>query len=220
MAVVTIDGVAGAGKSTVARMVADRLGYQFLSTGMLYRAAAYHFDKLRLKDINEESIITLLNNFNVSVKFDNGKQFIYVNGEDVTGKLRTERISELSAILSPFEKLRELIKQIQLKISTEYNIIVDGRDTGTVVFPNAKHKFFLTADAKVRAERRLKEIRRLGDRTSTLEMVLKEINQRDYVDITRKISPLVKSKDAVEIDTTNYTAEEVASIIEKAVKGK
>lgn len=218
--VVTIDGVAGAGKSTVAKMVAARLGFEFLSTGMLYRAAAYQFDRLGLKNVNEESINTLLENLNLSVDFINGKQIIFINGEDVTSYLRTEKISELSAVVSPYEKLRELIKQIQLKISRKYNIIVDGRDTGTVVFPNAEHKFFLTADAKVRAERRLAEVRRLGDNTTTFDYVLNEIKQRDYADINRKVSPLVKASDAVEIDTTNYTAEEVASIIEKAVKNK
>ena len=218
--VVTIDGVAGAGKSTVARMVAKQLGFKFLSTGMLYRAAAYQFDKLGLKVINEKSIKKLLANFKLNVDFVNDQQVIIVNGEDVTDSLRTERISELSALLSPYENLREIIKQIQLKISNKYNIIVDGRDTGTVVFPNAEHKFFLTADAKVRAERRLVEIRRLGDNTTTLESVLAEINERDYIDVTRKVSPLVKASDAIEIDTTSYTADEVASIIEKAVKNK
>lgn len=218
--VVTIDGVAGAGKSTVAKMVAARLGFEFLSTGMLYRAAAYQFDRLGLKNVNEESINTLLENLNLSVDFINGKQIIFINEEDVTSYLRTEKISELSAVVSPYEKLRELIKQIQLKISRKYNIIVDGRDTGTVVFPNAEHKFFLTADAKVRAERRLAEVRRLGDNTTTFDYVLNEIKQRDYADINRKVSPLVKASDAVEIDTTYYTAEEVASIIEKAVKNK
>lgn len=218
--VVTIDGVAGAGKSTVARMVAARLGFEFLSTGMLYRAAAYQFDKLGLNTVNDESINTLLKNFNLGVDFINGKQVIIINGEDVTSHLRTEKISELSAIVSPYEKLRELIKQIQLKISRKYNIIVDGRDTGTVVFPSAEHKFFLTADAKVRAERRLAELRRLGDNSTTFDSVLNEIKQRDYADINRKVSPLVKASDAVEINTTSYTPEEVASIIEKAVKNK
>ncbi len=215
--IVTIDGPAASGKSTTAKLVAKKLGISYLDTGGMYRCVTFYFMKNNVS-YNEISIAkSHLKKFNLSIYEKNDKQHFYINGTDVTDEIRSNEVSKNVSKISSLYFIRNKMVEIQRKYAKEKSIIVEGRDIGTVVFPNANYKFFLIADEKVRAKRRQKDLIRNGENQS-LEKLIDEIRLRDKLDSERENAPLVKAKDAIVIDTSVKTIDEQVDFIIDAIK--
>lgn len=213
---IAIDGPAGAGKSTIAKMVSAQLGYIYVDTGALYRAVALYLTE---NNIADEDIADSLKNADVSLKFVDGKQCVYLDGRDVSGLIRTPEISMEASRTSAIPEVREYLFETQKKIARENNVIMDGRDIGTVVLPDADVKIFLTASAEERAKRRFRELSEKPG-CPPYEEILKDIIERDYNDMNRKTSPLKQAEDAVLVDTTKLDLEESASEITRIIREK
>lgn len=216
---VALDGPSGAGKSSIAKSVAAKMKYVYVDTGALYRSIAYYVISKSVDTGNEEQIYSLLNEIDLKLVYKDGSQHVMLNGEDISEKIRTPEISMGAAAVSAFSKVREFLFDLQQNIAKENDIIMDGRDIGTVILPNADVKIFLTATAQERANRRFKELSEKGDK-STYEEVLRDIEQRDYEDINREIAPLKKAEDAVEVDSTNMSFQEVVDEIYRIINEK
>ena len=217
---VAIDGPAGAGKSTIARRLAAELGYCYVDTGAIYRTVAYFLDLLGISPKDADGVARYLDELTVSITYDEeGKQHMIMNGMDVTEDIRTQEISQKASLVSANPLVREMLLDLQRDMAKEYNVIMDGRDIGTVVLPRAKVKIFLTASPEVRAKRRTAELEAKGQ-TANYEKVLKEIQQRDYQDSHRAIAPLNQAKDAVKVDTSELDIDGVVATIRKIVEGK
>ncbi len=209
---IAIDGPAGAGKSTIAKAAAKELGYIYVDTGALYRSIAYHVMAMG-KDVNDRSTVEgLLHDIVPELKYIDGQQHVFVNGEDVSDKIRTPEVSMATSVVSAIPRVRDFLFNLQQKIAAENNVIMDGRDIGTVVLPNADLKIFLTASPEARAERRHKELSQKGN-APAYEQVLSDIIKRDREDSTRKIAPLKQAADAVLLDTTDMTLDEATEKI-------
>lgn len=213
---IAIDGPAGAGKSTIARMVSAQMGFIYVDTGAMYRAAALYITE---NNIADEGIEAALENMEISLKFVNGEQRVFLNGSDVSGLIRTPEISMAASRTSAFPAVRAKLFYLQQKIARENSVIMDGRDIGTVVLPNADVKIFLTASAEKRAERRFKELSEKPDCPS-YEEILKDIVERDKQDSSRETAPLKKADDAVLADTTELTLEQSAELIANIIREK
>lgn len=215
---VAIDGPAGAGKSTISRKAAETLGYIYIDTGALYRTVGLAAIRAG-KDIEDpESIVTVLtDDLSVELKFVDGEQRMFLNGEDVSSLIRTPEASMAASRVSAVPKVREYLFDLQKKLARENNCIMDGRDIGTVVLPDAQVKIFLTASAEARAERRYKELVEKGMDVK-LEDVLADMIERDYNDSHRAIAPLKQADDAVLCDTSNLTLEESIKLIISTIK--
>lgn len=200
---VAIDGPAGAGKSSIAKATAAEIGFIYVDTGALYRSVALFALE---NGLDSDDLVKSLDKINVSLEFIDGSQHVILNGADVSDKIRTAEVSMNASKVSAIPAVREFLFGLQKKIAAENNIIMDGRDIGTVVLPDADLKVFLTASAEERANRRFKE---MTDPGITYEQVLEDIKQRDYNDMHRDISPLKQAEDAVLLDTTGMTVEEV-----------
>ena len=200
---VAVDGPAGAGKSSIAKAVAEEIGFIYVDTGALYRSVALYALE---NDLDNDSLIASLYKINIRLEFINGSQHVILNEDDVSDKSRTSDVSRNASKVSALPEVRKYLFDLQKKIAAENNIIMDGRDIGTVVLPDADLKVFLTASAEERANRRFLEVR---DSNITYEKVLEEIKQRDYNDMHRDISPLRQADDAVLLDTTGMTIDEV-----------
>ncbi|MDE6746868.1 MAG: (d)CMP kinase [Oscillospiraceae bacterium] len=199
---IAIDGPAGAGKSTIAKAAAKAFGYIYVDTGALYRAVAYYVLS-QGKDVkNAEAVEKLLQDIVPELKYIGGVQHVFVNGEDVSDKIRTPEVSMGASAVSAIPRVRDFLFDLQQKIAAENNVVMDGRDIGTVVLPNADVKIYLTANAEERARRRHKELSEKGE-TVSFEEVLADVNKRDYNDTHRDIAPLKQAEDAVLCDTTN-----------------
>ena len=207
--VITIDGPAGAGKSTVARGLAERLGFEFLDTGAMYRSVAWACLS-RGVDLSDADAVGATA---AAVTLDMTPTSVTCNGTDVTSQIRTAEVSEASSLVAAVPAVRQELVRLQREVANGRNIVTEGRDQGSVVFPNAECKIFLTADPRRRAERRLKELEQRGE-AATLDEVLQQIVDRDQRDQQREIAPLVKANDAIEVDTSSQTAEEVLAQIE------
>ena len=205
--IIAIDGPAGSGKSTIAKLIAEDLGLVYLDTGAMYRLVT-------LKALNEgilgdfEKIKKMLNNLNIDIK-ENG---FYLDNVDVSDEIRKPIVSENVSDIAAIREVREKMVDLQRKFSESKNVILDGRDIGTVVFPNANVKIFLVADAKERANRRYKELVKKGENVK-IEEIYENILKRDEIDSTRKESPLKKAEDAIEVDTTKMTIEDVVKVV-------
>ena len=212
---IALDGPSGAGKSTIAKLAAKKLGFVYVDTGALYRSIA--FNALRNGvDLNDETAVAeSLKGLELQLKYIDGAQAVLVNGEDVSGSIRTPEVSMGASAVAKQPAVREFLLETQRNIAAQNDIIMDGRDIGTVVLPNAQVKLFLTASAEERASRRFKELQEKGD-PSTYEEVLADINQRDYNDTHRDIAPLKQAEDAVLLDSTNLTIDEVVDEIVRA----
>ncbi len=220
---IALDGSSGAGKSTIAKKAAEKLQYVYVDTGAMYRSIACYILENKI-DLNDTpNIIAALPEISVKLAYMDGAQRVILNGDDVSDKIRTPEISMGASKVSAVTEVREFLLDLQKNIAKENNIIMDGRDIGTVVLPDADVKIFLTATAEKRAERRFKELQEKGDK-STYEEVLRDIEQRDYNDTHREIAPLKKADDAVEIDSSELTLEqsidEVCRVIEETLKKK
>ena len=200
---IAVDGPAGAGKSSIARAVAEEIGYIYVDTGALYRSIALYSIENKL---DNESLVNSLDKINIRLEFIDKCQHVFLNDNDVSDKIRTPEVSMGASKVSAIPEVREFLFGLQKKIAAENNIIMDGRDIGTVVLPDADLKVFLTASAEERANRRFKE---MLDSSISYEQVLEEIKQRDYNDMHRDVAPLKQAEDAVLLDTTGMTIEEV-----------
>ncbi len=213
---VAIDGPAGAGKSTIAKAAAKAFGFLYVDTGALYRAIAYYIIAHGGDVKNGSEVTKSLSEITPELKYVEGVQHVFVNGEDVNDKIRTPEVSMGASAVSAMPAVREFLFELQRKIARENNVIMDGRDIGTVVLPNADVKIFLTASAEERARRRYNELSEKGDCTP-FAAILAEVNERDYNDSHRSIAPLKQAEDAVLCDTTdvdlNGAVEMVVNII-------
>ena len=218
MITIAIDGPSGSGKSTISKIIAKKIGFINVDTGALYRTIAYFFLENKINYKEKSEVLKNLNNISVSLKNENFSQTIFLNGVDVTQKIRTNEISMVSSEISVIPEVRQFLLKLQRDIAKENNVVIDGRDIGTVVIPNADVKIFLTADPKVRAKRRYNQLISKGQST-TFDEILELINKRDYNDIRRKISPLKKADDAILVDNSNLnqknTVDKLMEIIEK-----
>ncbi|QQY80654.1 cytidylate kinase [Keratinibaculum paraultunense] len=213
--VIAIDGPAGAGKSTISKEIAKKLDIEYIDTGAMYRALTL---KVLEKGVNIDDIDKILDILeSSSIYFKNNH--IYLDGINVDKEIRENRISKYVSDIAKIKEVRSEMVKLQRQLSKESNVIVDGRDIGTVVLPHANFKFFITASPEVRADRRYKELLLKGEKV-TYEQVLKEIKTRDKIDSTREVAPLKKAKDAYEIDTTNMTIQEVVNKIINIIEGR
>ncbi len=209
---IAIDGPAGSGKTTIAKELAKALGYLHLNTGNMYRTMALYFVEKKLDFENEEVVKNNAKNIQFEVKFENGMQEDYLNGKFVTPLLRDEKVTYASSFISQFACIREMAVRQQQNVASKMNVIMEGRDIGTKVLPNANYKFFLTASPQVRAKRRLEQILSNGG-VAKYEQVLNEIKQRDERDLNREISPLIQAKDAILVDSDNMDVDQVVKFM-------
>ena len=213
--IIAIDGPAGSGKSTIAKLIAKDLGMIYLDTGAMYRLFTLKILKEKINFYATKEIIKLLSNLKIDIKKDK----FYLDGEDVTEEIRKTEVSMIVSKVATIKEVRETMVDHQIEFSKSKNIILDGRDIGTVVFPNADLKIFLVADPMERAKRRYKELIKKGEKV-LLDEIYEKKNTRDKIDSTRKESPLKKAEDAVEVDTTYKNIEEVKEEILEIYKNK
>ncbi len=219
---IAIDGPAGAGKSTIASALAGKLGIRCLDTGAMYRAVALYMIRMGIDPGNRESVMSEMPNVTITVRFIDDIQHTFLNGEDVTGQIRTPDVSQGASCVSSIPGVRRALVPMQRTIADDISIVMDGRDIGTVVLPDASIKLYVTADAEERARRRQKETFEKTGEEIPLEAVLADINERDLRDMTREDSPLKQAEDAVLVDTTRMTIEESVEyallLVREAVK--
>lgn len=216
---IAIDGPAGAGKSTIAKILAARLGILYLDTGAMYRAVGYKAIKSGVSVSDLAAVENMLKNTTVDVKVEDGVQHVYLDGEDVSGVIRTPEVSRVASDISALPPVRHAMVDLQRIIAAKQDTVLDGRDVGTFVLPNAEHKFFLTASVEERAKRRYNELVGRGENCD-FEKIKKDIETRDYNDSHRTLAPLKKADDAVEVDTTFMTIEEVADKLATLISNK
>ena len=217
---IAIDGPAGAGKSTIARRLAKELGFYYVDTGAIYRAVAYFFDLWGISPKDIDGITRYIDELTIKIEYDaEGVQHMIMNGMDVTDDIRTQEISQKASLISAHPCVREMLLDMQREIAKQYNVIMDGRDIGTVVLPKATVKIFLTASAEIRAKRRCDELLAKGQKAK-YETVLKEIQQRDYQDTHREIAPLKMARDSIKVDTSEMTVQQAVSAIRQIVQEK
>lgn len=210
---IAIDGPAGAGKSTIARAMAEALGYYYVDTGAIYRTVAYFLDLLGISPKDADGVRKYIDELTVDIQYDaEGKQHMLMNGMDVTEEIRTPDISQKASLVSAHPEVRAMLLDMQRDVAKKHNVIMDGRDIGTVVLPKADVKIFLTASAEVRAKRRCAELTARGQKANFGE-ILRQIEQRDYQDSHRAIAPLKQAKDAVLLDTSELDIPQVIARI-------
>ena len=214
---IAIDGPAGAGKSTIAKMVAKQLGYIYVDTGAMYRAMALYIMKQNIKPEEAEKISDKCKEADISIEYRDGAQIVILNGEDVTGMLRTEEVGNMASVTSVNPDVRAKLVDLQRVLASKQNVVMDGRDIGTVVLPNASVKIYLTASSKVRAERRYLELKAKGEEAD-INKIEADIIERDNRDMNRDISPLRQAEDAVLIDSSDMTIDEVVKAMIELVE--
>lgn len=214
---IAIDGPAGAGKSTIAKRLAAELGFYYVDTGAIYRTAAYFMDLLGISPKDADGVERYIDELNIDIYYDEtGLQHMLMNNIDVTGDIRTADISQKASLISAHAVVREMLLDMQRDVARENNVVMDGRDIGTVVLPKADVKIFLTASAEVRARRRFEEMKARGSHDS-YEKVLKDLQQRDYQDTHREIAPLKMARDSVKVDTSDLDIDGVVAAIRDIV---
>ncbi|MBE5758329.1 MAG: (d)CMP kinase [Clostridiales bacterium] len=213
--IITLDGPSGSGKTTVAKKIAEVFGIAYLDTGAMYRAVGYYCNSKGVDVADEKSVENILDDIHLEVVNDNGVQKVIVNGEDVTGLIRTGEVSMLASTVSKIPSVRKKLVEIQRAIARTNSCVLDGRDIGSYVLPDADYKFYMTADVDVRAKRRYLELKEKKE--TTLEIVKQEMIARDEQDSSRAFAPLCVPNGAYVIDTTNMAIEEVIDIIKDRV---
>ena len=216
MIAVAIDGPAGAGKSSIARKVAEEIGFIYVDTGALYRSIGLHMLKKNIFPGDEQAVPRELEHVDIALEFKDGEQRVILCGEDVSDLIRTSEVSKASSQVSAIPAVREFLLELQKNMAKTHNVIMDGRDIGTVVLPDAQVKVFLTASAEERANRRHKVMLDMGTEAD-LAAILEEIKERDERDANREIAPLVPAKDAVFVDTTGMTMQEVIDTLKELI---
>ena len=215
---VAVDGPAGSGKSTITKMVAEKLGFNYVDTGAMYRALTYNFLSNDLKELEENKIKELLKELDFRVEYVGGVQYVYVNDVEVSDKIRTAEVSKYTSLFAKSPAVREFLIDTQRNLAHTNNIIMDGRDIASVVLPNADVKIFLTASVEERARRRVLDFERQGIENVDFEKVKEDIKARDWQDENRDIAPLVKVDSATLVDTTSMTIDEVVDKMTELVK--
>ena len=217
---VAIDGPAGAGKSTIARRLAGELGFRYVDTGAIYRTVAYFMDLWGVSPKDVDGVNRYIGELTVGIEYDDeGVQHMIMNGMDVTGDIRTPEISQKASLISAHAVVRDMLLDMQRDMAEQYDVVMDGRDIGSVVLPKATVKIFLTASPEVRAKRRYQELLEKGQKAS-YEQVLKDVQQRDYQDTHRDIAPLKMCRDSVKVDTSEMDLEQSVAAIRKIVEEK
>ena len=217
---IAIDGPAGAGKSTIAKRLAKELGYCYVDTGAIYRTVAYFFDLWGVAPKDIDGITRYIDELNIAIEYDEeGTQHMIMNGMDVTADIRTQEISQKASLISAHAIVREMLLDMQRDVAKTHNVIMDGRDIGTVVLPKANVKIFLTASAEVRAQRRTDELLAKGQKAN-YNQILKEIQQRDYQDTHREVAPLKLARDSIKVDTSNLDIDGVITELKRIIGEK
>lgn len=216
---VAIDGPAGAGKSTIAKLLAAKMNYIYVDTGAMYRAMAVYFSQNNVNPSDEDAINEAVKNVDITICYEDGVQQVILNGENVTSILRTEQTGKMASMTSKYAAVRTKLVDLQRKLADTSNVIMDGRDIGTTVLPNAFAKIFLTASSDARAQRRFKELTEKGEECN-FDDIKADIEQRDYEDSHRAISPLKQADDAVLLDTSDMSIEQVVEAMVKIIDEK
>ena len=217
---IAIDGPAGAGKSTIARRLAKELGYVYVDTGAIYRTVAYFFDTWGISPKDIDGITRYIDELNIDIWYDeDGLQHMYMNNSDVTDDIRTPEISQKASLISAHAIVRDMLLDMQREVAEQFNVVMDGRDIGSVVLPNATVKIFLTASPEVRARRRTDELLAKGKKAS-YEQVLRDIQQRDFQDTHREVAPLKMCRDSVKLDTSDMDIEQVLQEMKNIIAKK
>ena len=215
--VIALDGPSGSGKSTIAKILSNKLNILYLDTGAMYRATALKALKMNIDTFDEIGVDTFINDIDIEIKYIDGAQHTYLDGEDVSTKIREPHVSMAASNISSLKNVRIKMVDMQRKIAGNMSCVLDGRDIGSYVLPNADYKFYITASSKVRATRRLLELKEKGFDVD-FDKLLAEIEQRDYNDMNREFSPLKQADDAIYIDTSNMTIEEVLKTVMEYIK--
>ena len=217
---IAIDGPAGAGKSTIAKKLAAELGYHYVDTGAIYRTVAYFMDLLGVSPKDVDGVERYIDELTIEIEYDEeGKQHMIMNGMDVSDDIRTQDIAQKASLVSAHAVVREVLLDMQRDMAKAYDVIMDGRDIGTVVLPKASVKIFLTASPEVRAQRRCDELIAKGQKAK-YDTILKEIKQRDYQDTHREIAPLKLARDSIKVDTSEMDNDQVVAHIRNIVREK
>ena len=217
---VAIDGPAGAGKSTIAKALAKELGFHYVDTGAIYRTLGYFFDMIGIGPRDIDGITKYIDECVIEIEWDDdGSQHMFLNEIDVSEEIRTPEISKVASAVSAHKLVRDTLLDMQRSVARKHNVIMDGRDIGSVVLPKADVKFFLTASPEVRAQRRFEELKAKGSK-DTFEKVLKEVNDRDRADMTRPVAPLKQTKSHILVDTSEMTVEQVIAHMGSIVREK
>ena len=209
---VAIDGPAGAGKSTIAKQIARRLGYIYVDTGAMYRAMAYYLIQNQVDAADQEAIAAACQHADISICYQDGEQVVLLNGENVNAYLRTEAVGNMASVSSVVPEVRKKLVELQQKLARETDVVMDGRDIGTVVLPDADVKVYLTASVETRAKRRFLELQEKGE-SADLAKIAADIEDRDYRDMHRDISPLRQAEDATLVDSSDMTIDQVVERI-------
>lgn len=215
--IITLDGPAGSGKSTTAKQLAKRLGYTYLDTGAMYRAIALMVLRNNIDPIREDQVIALLKDIHIDVKYRDDTQKTFLNGQDVSEDIRSPQVTKNVSAISSIREVRQFLVEQQRAIGKLGGYVIDGRDAGTVIFPDADRKFFLTADIETRALRRKKELE-ANNVVVNIDKMIEEIKTRDSLDESRSESPLIKPEDAVEIDNSRMTVDEQVDYIMRLIQ--
>ena len=217
---IAIDGPAGAGKSTIARRLAQEMGYRYVDTGAIYRTVAYFMDLWGVSPKDTDGVNRYIDELTVNIEYDDeGIQHMIMNGMDVTADIRTPEISQKASLIAAQPVVREALLDMQREAARQYDVVMDGRDIGSVVLPKATVKIFLTASAEVRAHRRCTELQEKGQKVD-YDQILKDIRQRDYQDTHRDIAPLKMTRDSVKLDTSDMTIDQVIAAMKKIIGEK
>lgn len=214
---IAIDGPAGAGKSTIAKKLAADLGYVYVDTGAMYRAMAYYFLQNNISADDEAAISAACPNVNVTIEYKDGVQQVILNGENVNGVIRNEEVGNMASATSIYPAVRTKLVELQRELAAKQNVIMDGRDIGTVVLPDANVKIYLTASSKVRAQRRYDELTAKGEKCD-FDAIEKDIIDRDYRDMHRETSPLKQAEDAVLLDSSDLDIDGVVARMKEIIK--
>ncbi len=219
MGSIAIDGPAGAGKSTIAKLLAKELGYVYVDTGAMYRAMAVYFSQKGIDPLDENAINNSVNDIDISIEYIDGVQQVILNGENVTSLLRTEETGKMASKTSKYAAVRSKLLTLQRGLAKKTDVIMDGRDIGTTVLPDAFAKIYLTASSDARAKRRYDELVEKGEKCD-YEAIKEDIEKRDYEDMNREISPLKQADDAVLVDTSDMNIEQVVEALRKIIDDK
>ena len=214
---IAIDGPAGAGKSTIAKIVSKKLDYIYVDKVAMYRTMALSCYREGIKSDEEEKVVEKCKNVQVTLGYENGTQKVYLNGEDVSSEIRQEAIGNMTSAIAVYPPVREILVKMQQDIASKNNVVMDGRDIGTAVLPNADLKIYLTASSRTRAERRYKELVEKGQQCD-IDEIENDIKDRDYRDMHREVSPLKQADDAVLVDSSDMDIDEVVDKIVSLVK--
>ena len=216
---IAIDGPAGAGKSTIAKQLAKELSFIYVDTGAMCRSMALYFMRNDIAKEDEAAISDACKTVEVSIAYENGEQQVLLNGENVSKEIRKEEVGKMASATSVYKEVRKKLVELQQKLAADKDVIMDGRDIGTCVLPNAQVKIYLTASVETRAERRYQELQEKGA-ACDLEVIKKDIADRDYQDMHREISPLKQAEDAILVDSSDMGIEEVVETIKNIYREK